>query len=58
MKTVHARDLKATQGEFSDKGVKKMMSTGGRPSDSAESKIQSRSLSAQTIISSTDIIVG
>ena len=31
---VHAHELKATQGEFSDKGVRKMMKTGGRPSDS------------------------
>src|SRR6056297_265603 len=33
-KEVHAHELKATQGEFSDKGVRKMMRTGGRPSDS------------------------
>jgi hypothetical protein len=33
-KEVHAHELKATQGEFSDKGVRKMMKTGGRPSDS------------------------
>jgi hypothetical protein len=31
---VHAHELKATQGEFSDKGVRKMMKTGGRPGDS------------------------
>ncbi len=33
-KEVHAHELRATQGEFSDKGVRKMMRTGGRPSDS------------------------
>lgn len=32
---MHAKELKATQKEFSDKGVRKMMKTGGRPSDSA-----------------------
>jgi len=32
---MHAKELRATQKEFSDKGVRKMMKTGGRPSDSA-----------------------
>lgn len=32
---VHATELKPVQSEFSDKGVRKMMKTGGRPSDSA-----------------------
>lgn len=35
---VHARELKAVQSEFSDAGVRKMMSTGGRPSDSVDKK--------------------
>ena len=32
---VHAHELKPVQSEFSDEGVRKMMKTGGRPSDSA-----------------------
>jgi ribosomal protein S18 acetylase RimI-like enzyme len=35
---VHAHELKAVQSEFSDTGVRKMMSTGGRPSDSVDKK--------------------
>jgi len=31
---VHATELKPVQSEFSDEGVRKMMKTGGRPSDS------------------------
>lgn len=35
---IEAVKLKAVQSEFSDKGVRKMMSTGGRPSDSTDPK--------------------
>lgn len=37
-KEVPATTLKATQGEFSDEGVRKMMRTGGRTSDSKDKK--------------------